>query len=448
MNLNRKWLIGVLALLALMVALVNAQLSQNHEQEFAESSAGRAFLEAYGALQSDYLEEVDNDKIIEGAIQGMLDALEDPYTSYATPEQADRRMQDITGEFEGIGATLQARDRDKGTTVEIVSVFRASPAWEAGLQRGDIFAEVDGVDVREATIEDIVSKVRGPKGSAVELGMIRPGVEGLVYFTVVRDTIEIIEVESTILPDAVGYLSIRTFGTETVHDQLVAELAALEEQGVTSLILDLRDNPGGLLTQGLMVANEFLSEGDIAFQRARGMTQRLAAADEHYFDLPMVVLVNNNSASASEIVAGALQDHGRAQVVGEETFGKGVGQSLVPLANGGQLTLLSFEWLTPDQMSINQQGVKPDIDAADTRFPSVIEFTGDGAAPGQEIEIVIDGELIGKATAEDDGSFSFFQPIERTVSEVPGEAIVDLDADDALRTAFEAVLDATMAEAR
>lgn len=443
--MKRSWLIGALAVLGVMLAIVNAQFSQDFEQEFAQSSAGRAFLQAYGALKSNYLHEVDEEAMIEGAIKGMLEALDDPYTSYATPSQAARRSQDLTGEFEGIGATLQARNRDKGTTVEIVNVFRDSPAWEAGLERGDIFAEVDGEDVRETPLDDIVSKVRGPKGTAVELGMIRPGVDGLVYFTVIRDTIEIVEVESTLLPDDVGYVSIRTFGTQRVHDQLVAELDALQQEGISSLILDLRDNPGGLLTQGIMVADEFLSGGDIVFQRARGMTQRLATADRPAVDLPMVVLVNGNSASASEIVAGALQDHGRAKVVGEETFGKGVGQTVVPLTNGGQLTLLSFEWLTPSRHSINQEGVVPDIFAEDTRFPSVIEFTGSGAVPGQEIEVVVEGEVIGKATVDDDGSFSFFQPVRRTVSEVPGQALVDLDSDHALRTAFEVVLEGKMA---
>jgi carboxyl-terminal processing protease len=447
--MNRRWLISMLAVLGVFVAVVNAQFSQDtFEREFLNSAAGRAFMHSYSALKSNYLNEVDDDTIIQGAIKGMLEALNDPYTSYATPSQAARRNENLSGSFEGIGATLQARDRERGTTVEIVNVYRDSPAWRAGLQRGDIFVEVDGEDVRDTHIDDIVSKVRGPRGTPVELGMLRPGVDEIIYFTVVRDTIEIIAVESALLDDGIGYVTINTFGNRRVHEQLVAELAELRAKGATSLVLDLRDNPGGLLDQGILVADEFLSRGDIVFQRSRGVTQRLASADQPAFELPMVVLVNKHSASASEIVAGALQENGRALVVGEETFGKGVGQTVVPLTNGGQLTLLSFEWLTPLRNSINQQGVVPDIKAEDTRYPNVIEFSGRGAEPGQEIEIRVGGELIGKATADEEGNFSFFQPVQRAMSEVPGEALVDLEHDNILRVAIEALMELRMAESQ
>lgn len=446
--MKRKWLILALAALSLSVAVVYAQFSRDFSEEFLNTAAGRAFIQAYGALKSNYLNDIDDDTIVQGAIEGMLDALNDPFTSYATPSEAARANEDRGGSFEGIGAVLSARNRTDNTMVEIINVYRDGPAWNAGLQRGDIFVEVDGVNVENATISEIVDMVRGPRGTTVEIGMRRAGREELIFFSIVRDKIDIISVESTVLPNNVGYLSISTFANQRVYEQLTEQLANLKAQGISSLILDLRDNGGGLLNQGILVADEFLSQGDIVFQRARGVTQRLASADRRFFELPMVVLVNKNSASASEIVAGALQDNQRALVIGEETFGKGVGQSVISLSNGGQLTYLSFEWLTPDRKSINQQGIEPDIRAEDTRFPQVITLSGQGAEPGEALEIVVGGELIGTATANEDGEFTFIQAgVRRSISEVQGTALVDLETDNALKVAFDTVLD-VVAQAR
>ena len=162
----------------------------------------------------------------------------------------------------------------------------------------------------------------------------------------------------------------------------------------------------------------------------------------------MVVLVNENSASASEIVAGALQENGRALVIGEDTFGKGVGQSVIPLTDGGQLVYLSFEWLTPERNSINEAGITPDVFAEDTRFPTVITLQGQGATPGQEIEFVVDGEVLGKATVGEDGEFSFFEPVDFSGrSEVSREAIVDLENDTSLQAAVDTLLEAVKASA-
>ncbi len=438
--MKRRWFVTVTVTLGLLVAVVNAQFSRDFSEEFLESAAGRAFLQAYGALQTNYLEDVDNEAIIQGAIEGMLGALDDPYTSYATPQDASRAREDRSGSFEGIGATLSARNRLENTIVEVINVYAGSPADVSGVRQGDIFVEVDGTNVRDYTVNEIVEVVRGPAGSEVELGMRRPGADDVVYITVTRGTIEIVSVESTLLPNNVGYLRIRTFANQRVFDQLQEQITTLEADGATSLILDMRDNGGGLLNQGILVADAFLSEGDIVFQRARGVTQRLASADRTSYDLPMVVLVNGNSASASEIVAGALQDNGRAQVIGEETFGKGVGQSVVSLTNGGQLVYLSFEWLTPNRSSINQQGIVPDIFAEDTRFADVVSLEGRGAEANEEIQIVVGGNVVGSTTADENGEFSFFELRDRPeMSAVQGEALVDLDSDNALQVAYNAV---------
>ena len=438
--MKRRWLMLTLAVLSISV-LVSAQFSRDFSEDFLENSAGRAFLQTYGALKSNYLNDVEDEALIQGAIEGMLESLEDPYTSYATPDQAAREVQDRSGSFEGIGAVLQPRNRADNTVVEIVNVYRGGPASQAGVLRGDVFVTVDGTNVEDFTTDEIVDLVRGPAGTQVNIGFRRAGEEEPVVLSMTRGKIDIISVESTVLPEGVGYVSINTFANQRVYEQLAEQLDALRTQGVTSLVLDLRNNGGGLLDQGIRVADEFLTEGDIVYQRARGVTQRLATADPEFFDLPMVVLVNGNSASASEIVAGALQDNGRAQVIGEETFGKGVGQSVVSLTDGGQLVYKSFEWLTPDRRSIDQQGIVPDIKVEDTLIPNVITLEGQGAEPGQEVEISIGGEVIGSAQADEDGAFTFFQPVERPeASDVQGEALVNLEADNALQVAYDTVL--------
>lgn len=440
--MKRRGVFALLALLSLSV-VVNAQFLRDAtaSDEFLTTPVGRAFLQTYNALKSGYLNEVQDDALVQGAIEGMLEALEDPYTSYATPEQAARDVENRSGSFEGIGATLQPRNRVDDTVVEVINVYRGSPADQAGVRIGDIFVEVDGADVQDATTEDIVQLVRGPAGSEVRLGFRRPGVEETVFLDVTRGSISIIAVESAVLEGDVGYLSISSFNNERVYEQLTEQLAELQEEGITSLILDMRNNGGGLLYQGVSIADEFLNSGDIVFQRARGVTQRLAAADPNWFDLPMVVLVNRNSASASEIVAGALQDNGRARIIGEQTFGKGVGQTVVPLNDGGQLVYLSFEWLTPDRRSINEEGITPDLEVEDALVSDVLALQGQGARQGQDIEIVVDGEVIGTADIDEEGNFTFFQPFNApSQSAVQGEALVDLEIDTALKAAYDEVL--------
>jgi len=437
--MKRNWFIVVLVSLSLVA--VYAQRQRDYSEEFLNTSAGRAFIQTYGALKSNYLDDVEDEAIIEGAINGMLESLEDPFTYYADPQATARRNQDMAGSFEGIGAVLSIRNRQTGEGVEILNVYRDGPAWNAGIKRGDIFLEVDGIDVSESNPSEVADVVRGPKGTVVNIEMLRPGEEDPVVFNIERGTIDIVSVESTVLPENVGYLSLSTFANQRLYEQMVEHIEELKAQGITSLILDMRDNGGGLLNQGILVADEFLSEGDIVFQRARKVTQRIASADANAFDLPMIVLVNKNSASASEIVAGALQENGRALVVGEETFGKGVAQNVITLSDGGQLAYVSFEWLTPERNSIADVGITPDIYADDNRYPDVISLDGRGADPGQELELSAGGVVIGTAVADDEGNFNFVSTgPTRSLSENQGEALVDLATDNALQVAYDALL--------
>ena len=437
---RRNWLI--VALLALSVVGVYAQRGDDFADDFLNTEAGRAFIQTYGALKSNYLNDVEDEVIIEGAINGMLESLEDPFTYYADPEVTARRNEDMSGSFEGIGAVLSPLNRQTSEGVEIINVYRDGPAWNAGVKRGDVFLEVDGTDVEKSNPAEVAELVRGPADTVVNIKLLRPGQEEPVEFAINRGKVDIVSVESAVLPNNVGYLNLSTFANQRLYDQMMEQIDTLEGQGITSLILDMRDNGGGLLNQGILVADEFLNSGDIVFQRARNVTQRIASADPNWFELPMVVLVNEYSASASEIVAGALQENGRALVIGEETFGKGVAQNVVTLTDGGQLAYVSFEWLTPNRNSIADVGITPDIVAADTRFPNVISLEGQGADPGQEIEILVDGESVGKATVNEEGEFDFVSAasLERDLSEVQGEAIVDLATDNALQIAYDTLL--------
>jgi carboxyl-terminal processing protease len=423
--------------------VVQAQLSRDFAGEFLGTPGGRALVQAYGALKTGYLEDIDDEAIIRGAINGMIEAVDDPYTYYLEPRDAAREMQDRSGSFEGIGAVLTPYNRQTGRGVEILNVYRDGPAYEAGVQRGDIFLEVDGVDVADFTTTEVVELVRGPGGTTVRISFLRPGEDDPVVFEIVRATIEIVNVSGAVVEGDVGYVHISSFGNQLVYEQLLETIMRLQLDGAKSFVLDLRDNPGGLLTQGILVADEFLERGDIVFQRARGVTQRLASADPGgLVDAPMVVLVNRNSASASEIVAGALQENARALIIGERTFGKGVAQSVVSLADGGQFAYTSFEWLTPDRRSISAEGIVPDVLVTDSRLAQTISVEGRGGDVGQTITILIDGVEVGSTAVGDDGTFEFVALGRRPqLSEVQGEALVDLEGDDILLEAVAALRD-------
>ncbi len=437
---------GALAVLLTAVA-VQAQLSRDFANEFLEQPAGRALVQTFGALKTGYLDDVDDDEIIRGAISGMIDAVGDPFTYYLEPRTAAREAQDRSGSFEGIGAVLTPFNRQTGRGVEILNVYQGGPAFGAGVQRGDIFMEVDGVDVSDATTTEVVDLVRGPGGTIVNITFNRPGTDEPVAFAIERDTIEIIDVTSGLIDGDVGYVAISSFGNQRVYDQLIDALSRLELAGAESYVLDLRNNPGGLLTQGIQVADEFLGRGDIVFQRARGVTQRLASADASgVVTPPLVVLLNRNSASASEIVAGALQDNARALVIGERSFGKGVAQSVVSLSDGGQLAYTSFEWLTPDRRSISDEGIVPDLAVTDSRLSQTISVEGRGGEEGQVVTILVDGVEVGSAAVEEDGTFDFVTIGPRPrLSEVQGEALVDVENDAILAAALVALRDGSAA---
>ncbi|BDG28520.1 S41 family peptidase [Thermus thermophilus] len=433
---RRAWfMVGLGALLA----LVYAQLPRPQAETFLQNPNGQALLEVYQRIQQDYLEPLSKeklDKLLEGAIGGMVQALEDPFTSYSPPQRSTLRQEDLRGEFFGIGATLSAANPD-GTGAKIEGVMKGLPAQRAGLRAGDVILEVDGEDVTKLPLLDIVAKIRGREGTKVTLKVRREGVPAPLVFELVRERVEIISVSTAKVGD-VGYVALETFANFKVEDQLKQAIEELKAQGVKKLIFDLRDNGGGLLDQGCGVASAFLKEGPIVYTRTKNLTRVWCeATGRTLWDGPMVVLVNGNSASASEIVAGALQDYGRAKVIGEKTFGKGVGQTPYTLANGGELTLVTFEWLTPKRRSINKEGITPDIVVKDTRFPTPFSLQGAGAPPGAEIAVTLNGKTV-KVKADAEGKFSYAEPQrQRPLPEDRGQAVLDLENDAILKRALE-----------
>ena len=326
-----------------------------------------------------YEDEVDADALVEGIYSGYASALGDPYTEYYDKEEAQALLENTNGEFSGIGATLTQASGDTGVT--IVNVYKDSPADKAGLKAGDILYQVDDHEVAGEDLETVVSWVKGETGTEVTLKVRRDGEELTV--TAVRDTIEVQTVEYEMKEDNIGYLSVSEFDKVT-YDQFSEALDSLEEQGMEGLVIDLRNNPGGNLDTVTDMLRLLLPKGTIVSIKDKdGNTEELTCDGEHEFTKPLAVLVNQYSASASEIFSGAVQDYGTGQIVGVTTYGKGVVQQLTDLGDGTYLKLTIAEYYTPSGRSINGIGVEPDVEveykydendpAADNQLDRAIE---------------------------------------------------------------------------
>ncbi|MER3451044.1 MAG: peptidase S41, partial [Thermus sp.] len=324
-----------------------------------------------------------------------------------------------------------------GTGAKVEGVMKGLPAQRAGIKAGDVILEVDGQDVTQLPLAEIVARIRGREGTKVTLTIKREGVPAPLKFELVREKVEIISVTQGMIGE-VGYVGLETFANFKVEDQLRQAIQDLKQKGAKKLILDLRDNGGGLLDQGCAVASDFLKEGPIVYTRTRTLTRVYCeASGRPLWTGPMVVLVNGNTASASEIVAGALQDYGRAKVIGEKTFGKGVGQTPYTLANGGELTLVTFEWLTPKKRAINKEGLRPDLEVKDTRFSTPFSFQGAGVPAGAEVTVTVNGRTV-RVKADQEGKFTYAEPQKsRPLPEERGQAVLDLETDAILKRALE-----------
>ena len=320
----------------------------------------KIFSDVIEQLENNYVEEVDSKELIQKAIQGMVRGL-DPHSEYLPPDALELLQDDTKGEFSGVGIVITVR---KGM-LTVVSPIEGTPAYQAGIKAGDIIYKVDGTPAKEITISEIVKKIKGPKGTSVTLTILRKGSPKPIDFKLVRNVIPIESVKYIMLNSKYGYVRIYNFTEKTTYD-LEDALDKLEsgETEFKGLIMDIRDNPGGLLPQAIGVSELFLEEGTILSIKGRleKHTQIYNAhKNEKKRDYPIIVLINGGSASASEIVAGALQDNKRALVLGTTSFGKGSVQTVKTMRDGSGLKFTIARYYTPSGRSIQAKGIKPDI---------------------------------------------------------------------------------------
>lgn len=322
------------------------------------------FAEVLGLVQTRYVDETDNREMVRAAIRGMLVEL-DPHTVLLDPEQLAAMRADTRGEYVGVGIVIQGSDRG----IVISEVFEGGPARDAGVQAGDLITSIDGEDASDFQTQDCVERLRGPRGERVSIGLLRTlddGAEQAMVVDVVRDVIHTPAVEAEMLSGGVGWVQIRSFQSNTGGELRSAVDRLQSEHGaeLTGVVLDLRNNPGGLLSEAVTVADAFLTDGRIVSTGGRldaDESVSEATRSGTRFRGPLAVLVNGGSASASEIVAGALQDRGRATVVGLQTYGKGSVQSIIDLQDGSGLKLTISRYYTPSGRSIDGEGITPDL---------------------------------------------------------------------------------------
>ncbi len=358
----------------------SATTSQDGERDLEDILLGdNTFTEASDILESNYVDEVSGDDLLRAAARGirrleaegasnealvergitaMVDSLDDPFSSYMDPEELASLDATLSGRFSGVGVALERVKYE----IRVVEVLDGTPAMEAGIQEGDIIREVDGRDVKELELEEAVTLIRGPEGTTVKLGIVRPPSSSVIDFDIVRRSIEVPVVESEMKANGTGYMRMSDW-TQNVDSRVAEVLGDLRDQGAKSLVIDLRSNPGGYLDPAVKAADLFLRDGVIVTSKGRvaGYSDEYTADGAVEWDLPVVVLVNRGTASSSEIFAAALRDNGRCILVGETTFGKGSIQKIFRQADGSGLRLTIARYYTPSGVSIDDEGIKPDM---------------------------------------------------------------------------------------
>ena len=315
------------------------------------------FSDVLDTLKKEYVDDVKQDEVIDSAINGMLQSL-DPYSSYMSPEAFQNMSRDTKGEFGGLGIEITM----ESGLVKIITPIEGTPADKAGVQAGDYIVKIEDKQVKGMTLLDAVKLMRGKVGTSLEITVRRPEVEGEIKFNITRAIIKIREVSAEV-KNNIGYIRLRAFNEQS-HNQLIKQLKKISNKKIEGYILDLRNNPGGLLSQAIKITETFLDGGEIVSTRGRDKNDiRIfnAKKGDKINNKPLIVLINQGSASASEIVSGALKDHKRAILLGEKSFGKGSVQSIIPLKNRGGLRLTTAKYYLPSGESIHEKGVEPDI---------------------------------------------------------------------------------------
>ena len=359
----------------------------------------RTFTEIFGRIKRDYVEPVSDKKLLEDAVRGMLSGL-DPHSAYLVAEEYQELKEGTTGQFGGLGIEVTMENG----FIKVVSPIDDTPAQKAGIKTGDLIVKLDDKPVKGMSLTDAVKMMRGEPGSKIVLTIVREGEEAPLKLTLARDIIKVKSVKNRMLEKGYGYVRISSFQSGT-GDALKEALAALKKENggtLKGLVLDLRNNPGGVLNAAVEVSDAFLKSGLIVYTEGRieNSEMRFNAAPDDLIDgAPMVVLINGGSASASEIVAGALQDQKRAVIMGEKSFGKGSVQTILPTSNGAAVKLTTARYYTPSGRSIQAEGIEPDVTLARVKLEALdkVDFTpvkesdlthhlqnGKGAADGKK----------------------------------------------------------------
>jgi len=349
-----KYILTITVVILLNIS--NKVYSQNIDKLYEKIDL---FAEVLEKIQNEYVEEVDQAEIIDFAINGALQSL-DPFSAYMNPKVFEESQSETSGEFGGLGIEVSM----ESGVIKVITPIDDTPAAKAGVKAGDYIVKINGEQVQGKTLMEAVNLMRGPVGTSIEITVRRKGLKKAKIFKITREIIEIKSVISKIVDNKVGYLRLRAFNANS-SSQLKKEIAKIEKnKKLVGYILDLRNNPGGLLSQAVTISDFFLNDGEIVSTKGRKKRENrkfFAKKGDKIDGKPLIVLINNGSASASEIVAGALQDQKRAILLGETTFGKGSVQSIIPLKNRGAIRLTISKYYLPSGKSISEVGVVPDI---------------------------------------------------------------------------------------
>ena len=348
--------------------VANTDSGTDGEVELTIEEALEKFEKAYEIISQSYVEDVDREKLLVGAIQGMLETLDDPYSVYMDRQTAKQFMDSLDSHFEGIGAEVSMTNG----RVTIVAPFRDSPAEKAGLRPNDQIIKIDGEGIEGLSLYEAVLKIRGEKGSIVNLTIERPGVNDPIDFAVTRDTIPIETLRSSLIErngEKIGLIEITSFSEATARN-FAAQLESFEKEGISGLIIDVRGNPGGYLRSVQEIGHMLVPAGHpiVQIEDREGNRERYLSSLKDEKDYPIITLINKGSASASEILAAALKEAGGHDVVGETTFGKGTVQQALQMGDGSEIKLTLYKWLTSDGNYINEVGVDPTVEVKQPEF--------------------------------------------------------------------------------
>ena len=357
---HMKKVVMISALLLILTLSLGGGVASKGNDTAATYENLRLFTEVLSIVQSQYVDEVVAKDIIYNAIKGTLRGL-DPHSSFLDPEMYREMQVETSGSFGGLGIEITLRD----DVLTVVAPIEGTPAYRAGIQPGDRILKIEGLSTKDMQLSDAVKRMRGKPGSKITISIVREGWAEPKDFVITREQIRVHSVRANQLEPGIEYIKLRQFQEQTANDLEVSLDKYVKEGKIQGLVLDLRNNPGGLLTSAVEVTEKFLESGKLVVYtegRVRNQNMRFSSNAKRVFsDFPIVVLVNQGSASASEIVAGALQDWGRAVVIGTQSFGKGSVQTIIPLSDGSGLRLTTAKYFTPKGRSIHGKGITPDI---------------------------------------------------------------------------------------